>query len=123
MSNASTANEIVALFAARLPAEGGYISNKQGRWLQSVAVREQGRVAGGTVTGTLPNGVEWNLRYSGNANGAFSLRLVSVETQELGRQAITKRARQQEIVEAMRIAFEAGNVAEVTRLAQEMGAL
>jgi hypothetical protein len=122
MSNL-TAAQIVTLFAERLPATGGYISNKQGAWLQAVACREQGRPAGGTVTGTLPNGVEWNLRHSGNRNGAFSLRLVSVELQEMDRQAVVKRARQQEIVEAMRIAFEAGDVAEVTRLAQEMGAL
>lgn len=118
-----TAAQIVALFAERLPAEGGYISNKQGRWLQAVACREQGRVAGGAVTGELPNGGEWRLRHSGNANGAFSLRLVAVEEREALVAGAAKQARQREIVEAMRVAFEAGNVAEVTRLAQEMGAL
>ena len=120
---AYTADQIAGLFAARLPAEGGYITNKQGCWLQSVACREQGRPAGGTVTGTLADGREWNLRHSGNRNGAFTLRLVSVQEQAAGQRAVAKQARQREIVEAMRVAFEAGDEAEVARLAQEMGAL
>lgn len=123
MTNSLSAAQIVLLFAERLPAEGGYISNKQGRWLQAVACTEQGRIAGGTITGALADGREWRLRHSGNHNGAFSLRLVAVEEQEMVQRSAVKQARQREIVEAMRIAFEAGDVAEVTRLAQAMGAL
>lgn len=123
MKNEMSAAQVAGLFAQRLPAEGGYVSNKQGRWLQSVACAEQGRVAGGTVTGTLEDGREWRLRHSGNRNGAFSLRFVAVEELELHQRLAVKQARQRELVEAMRVAFEAGNVAEVTRLAQEVGAL
>jgi len=122
MSNL-TAAQIAGLFAQKLPAEGGYISNKQGAWLQAVACREQGRPAGGTVTGEMENGAEWVLRFSGNRNGAFSLRFVSVEEQEMQQRAVVRAQRQREVAEEMRVAFEAGDVAEVTRLAQVMGAL
>lgn len=118
-----TADQIAALFAERLPFHGGYISNKQGRWLMSTASREAGVPRSRSMGGYLADGREWVCSFSGNANGAFSLRLISVEDQERARRAVVNEGRKREVADAMRVAFEAGDRDEVIRLAQEMAAL
>jgi hypothetical protein len=74
-----TADQIAGLFAQRLPATGGWISAKQIDWLLSQFARENRIPRPRTANGSLADGREWVATKSGNANGAGSLQIVSVE--------------------------------------------
>jgi hypothetical protein len=74
-----SADQIAALFAQRLPETGGWISAKQIDWLLSEFAREHRIPRQRTATGALADGREWVATKSGNANGAGTLHLVSVE--------------------------------------------
>lgn len=82
MKNTMTADAVAALFAQRLSPAGGWISRKQADWLFGVFTRENGlRSEPSSACGFLADGREWSIRRLGNANGACSLSLTSVEAQ------------------------------------------